>query len=109
MQVSGSVLLLNGLPWLPLPHGRETWSLIVHPQQSWVSAHCKFRDLAELFCPQTGLLFFFFFLRAYLFIFRERGEGREKERERNISVWLPVMHPLLGAWPATQTCALTGN
>ena len=36
------------------------------------------------------------------FIFRE-GEG---EKERNINVWLPLMHPLLGTWPATQACAL---
>ena len=33
----------------------------------------------------------------------------EKERERNISIWLPLTCPLLGTWPATQTCALTGN
>ena len=33
----------------------------------------------------------------------------EKERERNISVWLPLAHPLLGTWPTTQACALTGN
>ena len=49
-----------------------------------------------------------FFLRFYLFIFREGG-GREKERERNINVWLPLVHPLLGTWPTTQACALTGN
>ena len=30
-------------------------------------------------------------------------------RERNINVWLPLAHPLLGTWPATQACALTGN
>ena len=33
----------------------------------------------------------------------------KKERERNINVWLPLAHPQLGAWPATQACALTGN
>ena len=49
----------------------------------------------------------FFFLRFYLFIFRERG--REGERERNIDVWLPLTHPLVETWPATQACALTGN
>ena len=37
------------------------------------------------------------------------NEGREKEREKNINVWLPLTHPLLGAWPRTQACALTGN
>ena len=30
-------------------------------------------------------------------------------RERNINVWLPLKRPLLGNWPATQECALTGN
>ena len=50
-----------------------------------------------------------FLKRFHLFIFRERGEGRETERERNIIVWLPLMCLLLGAWPATQACALTGN
>ena len=44
-----------------------------------------------------------------MYLFSGRGEGREKERERNISVWLPLMCPLLGTWPATQVCALTGN
>ena len=24
-------------------------------------------------------------------------------------MWLPVMCPLMGTWPATQVCALTGN
>ena len=48
-----------------------------------------------------------FYLKI-LFIFRE-GEGREKDRERNTNVWLSLVYPLLGAWPATQACALTGN
>ena len=57
----------------------------------------------------TILEMFYFFL-DYLFIFREKGrEGKEKERERNINVWLPLARPLLGTWPATQACALTGN
>ena len=34
-------------------------------------------------------------------------EGREKE-ERNINVWLALLHPILGTWPTTQACALTG-
>ena len=38
-----------------------------------------------------------------IFIFR--GE----ERERNINVWLPLTHLLLGTWPTTQACAVTGN
>ena len=39
-------------------------------------------------------------------MFREKG--KEEERERNISVWLPLTHSLLGTWPATQACVLTG-
>ena len=72
---------------------------------------CAFAKLTELYN------FFFFFLQRagfcfvflkILFIFRER-EGKVKERERNINVWLPLMLPLLGTWPATQASALTGN
>ena len=36
------------------------------------------------------------------------GKGGRK-RERNISVWLHLMRPPPGTWPATQACALTGN
>ena len=49
----------------------------------------------------------FFFLRFYLFL--GRGEEKEKEEERTINVWLLLMHPILGTWPATQACALSGN
>ena len=42
-------------------------------------------------------------------LFLDRGEVREKERKRNINVWLPLMSPPLGTWPATQACALIGN
>ena len=44
----------------------------------------------------------------FIYLFLE-GKGREGERERNISVWLPPACPLLGTWPTTQVCALTGN
>ena len=49
------------------------------------------------------------FLKILFYLFLDRGEGSEKERERSINVWLPLMCPLLGTWPATQACALTGN
>ena len=55
------------------------------------------------------------FSTFFFHLFLDRGEGRETESERNINVrernvcWLPLAHPLLGTWPATQTCALTGN
>ena len=49
------------------------------------------------------------FLKDFTYLFLERGEGRKKERERNMSVWLSLMHLLLGTWPTTPACALTGN
>ena len=48
------------------------------------------------------------FLKIYIFLFiyfLER-ERREKDRERDINVWLPLVHPLLEPWPATQACTL---
>ena len=49
------------------------------------------------------------FKKDLICLFLEARDGREKERERNINVWLPLTCPLLGTWPATQPCALTGN
>ena len=50
-----------------------------------------------------------FFFKDFIYSFLERGEEKENERERNINVWLPLVHPILRTWPATQACALTGN
>ena len=49
------------------------------------------------------------FLKMIFILFLDTGVGREKERERNIKVWLSLTGPLLGTWPTTQACALTGN
>ena len=80
----------------------------------WISVVLKtwFESTYITTCVYTGLITillfsFFFFLRFYLLISRQRG--REGERDRNIHVWLPLVCPLLGTWPATQACALTGN
>ena len=51
----------------------------------------------------------FNFLKDFIYLFLERVEGKEKERERNIIVWLLLMPPTLGTWPAIQACALSGN
>ena len=48
------------------------------------------------------------FLKSFIYLFLERGEGG-RERERNISMCLPLVYPLLGTWPATRACDLTGN
>ena len=45
----------------------------------------------------------------FIYLFLEGEDRKEKERERNFNVWLPLAHPLLGTWSATQACALTGN
>ena len=52
---------------------------------------------------------FIYYFKDFIYLFLERGERREKERERNINAWLPWLCPLLGTWPTTQACALTGN
>ena len=53
--------------------------------------------------------FFSLFLKDFIYLFLERGEEKEKESERKINVWFTLTRPLLGTWPATQSCALTGN
>ena len=71
------------------------------------SAQKMLLQLKQEVTVKALVLFLYFLKRFYLFIFRERG--REGERERNISVWLPLMRPLLENWPATQVCALIGR
>ena len=41
--------------------------------------------------------------KIFVFTYFQRQERREKHQ------WLPLTHPLLGTWPSTQACALTGN
>ena len=48
------------------------------------------------------------FFKDFIYLFLDAGKGR-RHRERNINVWLPVERPLLGTWPTTQACALTGK
>ena len=45
------------------------------------------------------------FLKGILFIIFREEKGRRKE----LNVWLLLKCPLLGTWPATQACALTGD
>ena len=83
-------------------------SLYLHSLPSWggYQKNPEFIKNCVFIC--TCLTFNHFFLNfKILFIFR--GEGKEKQREGNISVWLPHMHPLMGMWPETQACTLTGN
>ena len=56
---------------------------------------------------EIGELCFFFLkiLFIYLFIYLEGKGGGKKEGK--ISVWLPLLWPSLGTWPATQARALT--
>ena len=57
----------------------------------------------------SGDFSFSFFLKKIFYLFRERKGGREGEREGNINVLLLLARPLLGTWPTTQACTLTGN
>ena len=67
----------------------------------------EFRELIRL-------VYQFFYFKDFIYLFLGRRERRKKERERNIDVqeihWSIVSQaPLLGTWPTTQACALTGN
>ena len=88
---------LDIMPVLSLAEGLE----MVHLKH--------FKSACHILCVHISffLLNDFYFLKIYLFL--KRGERKEKERKRNINVWLPLTRPLLGTWPATQSCALTGN
>ena len=44
-----------------------------------------------------------FYFLFFMYFYRAEGRGR------NINVWLPLARPLLGTWPPTQACTLTGN
>ena len=50
-----------------------------------------------------------YFILDITYLFLDRAAGRQKEKKRNINVWLPFVSPLLGTWPTTQACDLTGN
>ena len=72
------------------------------------------RELLDIFFAYVYIYIYIdidIYIDTYIHISREREreEGREKERGKNINVWLPLMYSLLGTWPATPACALTGN
>ena len=71
---------------------------LFHHSQTETGRQCLF-----IYMPRN------IFFKILFIFFLQRGEGREKERERNINVWLPLPCPILGTWPTTQECALTGN
>ncbi|KAF6094981.1 hypothetical protein HJG60_012021 [Phyllostomus discolor] len=99
-------LLVRALPDLQM----ATFSLCSHMvKRASSGVFCSYRGTSPIGLGPHSMTSFNLFLRLFIYLFLERGEGKEKERERNISVWLPLAHPLLGTWPATQACALTGN
>ena len=66
----------------------------------------EMRSIRELLRDSESRIFCLF-LRFYLFIFREGGREEQEGEKRQCAV---ASHaPLLGTWPATQACALTGN
>ena len=47
-------------------------------------------------CSSVPYVMINVFFKDFIYLLLERGERREGEREGNISVWLPLMQPLLG-------------
>ena len=64
-------------------------------------------------CNCSNILFIYLFVKILVIYFRERRREGEWEGEKPQWVrdrWSVASHtPLLGTWPATQACALTGN
>ena len=55
---------------------------------------------------------FFNIFEDFIYLFLERGREREREgesEEENHECVVAVGCPLLGMWPTTQACALTGD
>ena len=95
------------LPFLRIPLALRHWVLqnLKYFRRAWNDLSNMLREKYKCLNEMTWHIFF----KGFIYLFLERGEGKEKEREKNIYVWLPLMHPLLGTWPATRACALTGN
>ena len=64
---------------------------------------CRYVQVLSTYM-MTDLKVLFLLKDYFILFFTERR--REGERQRNINVWLPLMCPLLGTWPATQSCSL---
>ena len=80
-----------------IKHNKRRGSHIPHPFDIVLFLHgTKRSSVAENM--------FLTFLKDFIYLFLDTGAGREKESERNIHE-----HPLLGTWPTTQACTLTGN
>ena len=102
-----SLIYLKSLPWEIL--AQYVCLFIKKLEKLLFRCHISFTVFYILVSLQTWIWLFLSFKKICINLFLEKGKGREKERKRNISVWLPLMCPLLGTWPATQACALTGN
>ena len=98
----------------PLPKNKERKEEIFFKSHLTIVPYAFPRPEAKLVRVRcSDLIFFssvqpvFFFKKYFLYLFFELRGRKEKERETNINVWLPLVRPLLGTWPATQACALT--
>ena len=92
------LLLPPGAPWANISSiaSLKLWVFITHRRLRGLG-----RWRAVCLC--------LFLKQDFIYLFLDRGKWREKQRERNINVWLPFTRPLLGTWPTTQACTLTGN
>ena len=89
-----------------LQEGPQTPPALLHvPSPGSTSLSNQYSPGLVYLCSRLKHLSSFFKILFIHFLERER----EEERERNINVWLPLKHPLLGTWLATQACAPTGN
>ena len=87
------------------PFTREI-HLLSEEQRGFKVPYEETKILPPSSCPFRILILNFIF-QDFIYLFLERGKGGRK-RKKNINQ-LPLPHPQLGTWPATQACILTGN
>ena len=106
-----------GYHWLFTLFLRKSASCSTAEQGEVDSAPTYVTNISWLFLLYTNMtdryilifILLFYWLLFLKILFTFGVGGREKQKERNINVWLPLAHPLLWTWLATQPCALTGN
>ena len=81
----------------------------------WIQVLYQFM-ICKYFLPVCELSFsFLFFFKDFIYVFLEKGREGKRKGEKHwcardtLIKRLPLTHPLLGTWRATQACAMTGN
>ena len=80
------------------------------------ASYFLYQKYIEIFCPLFRIFYiemivdlYSFFSKDFIYLFLDRGKGVRKGGTEASMCGCLLLTPLLGTWPATQACALTGN